>query len=119
MEFKGTKEEWSIRKTFDQNYDQPILEIDSYKAGKEGIITVWSGQGIGEEIDDEIKANALLISKAPEMLEELNDTIVDLKILKSNILDALRTDNRWEGMDKVIQKWIDRKEQLIKEATEL
>ena len=63
--------------------------------------------------------NALLISKAPEMLEEIQDTIDDLKLLKSTILDASKINNKLESVVEVIQNWIDRKEQLIKEATEL
>ena len=67
----------------------------------------------------ELEANALLISKAPEMLEELKETIIDLKILKNQVIDSARTMYLWEGMSELIQQWIDRKEQLIKEATEL
>lgn len=72
MEFKGTKGEWSIRETFDPNYDQPVLSIDSLETCTEDIITVWSGQDLGNKINEVTRADALLISKAPEMLEMLN-----------------------------------------------
>lgn len=65
------------------------------------------------------KYNALLISKAPEILEETQDTIDELKLLKSTIIEASKTNNKLESVAEVIQNWIDRKEQLIKEATEL
>ena len=71
------------------------------------------------ELSIEGKANALLISRAPEMLEELHDTIDDLKLLKSTILDASKTNMKLESVVEVIQNWIDRKKQLIKEATEI
>ena len=63
--------------------------------------------------------DALEKSNAPEFLEEIQDTIDDLKLLKSTILDASKINNKLESVVEVIQNWIDRKEQLIKEATEL
>ena len=80
---------------------------------------ITTNQYGGFVADVDTKQNALLISKSPEMLEELQDTIDDLKILKANILDASKTNNRWEGMANVIQNWIDRKQELVKSATEL
>lgn len=69
MEFKGTKGKWSISEEFDNKRDQPVFNIDAYDVSQASIITVWSGLDKDDEIDTEIKANALLISKAPEMLE--------------------------------------------------
>ena len=115
MEFKGTKEKWS--KCFVNENKRAIRSSGGI------LMTFWkpskySGQDERYESElNETKANQLLCLKAPEMLEELNDTIDDLKILKSNILDASKTNNRWEGMPDVIQNWIDRKEELIKSAT--
>ena len=105
MEFKGTKGKWEF-----VNTELADFHLTTIICEKEVIAHINS------EKSNRI-ANALLISKAPEMLEELNDTIDDLKILKSNILDASKTNNRWEGMPDVIQNWIDRKEELIKSAT--
>jgi hypothetical protein len=63
-----------------------------------------SGQNGENEIEE--KANALLISKAPEMLEMLKEVVTtyDNERLKQSITMA---------------RVIDRAEQLIKEATEL
>ena len=61
----------------------------------------------------------LLEKQNKKMLEEIQDTIDDLTLLKSAILHASKTNNKLESMVEVIQNWIDRKEQLINEATEL
>ena len=110
MEFKGTKGKWNIERHQHQLCgDYLIIDENDYQ------LAIADNEYIQDY--EKTKANALLISKAPEMLEELNDTIDDLKILKSNILDTSKTNNRWEGMPDVIQNWIDRKEELIKSAT--
>lgn len=86
MEFKGTKEKWIADNDliFAEDYFQTHIAVipDTYN----------------EEIK---KANALLISKAPEMLQ---------------MLIELTSDNTWENT------WNDKKKkakQLIKEATEI
>ena len=61
----------------------------------------------------------LLEEQNKKIIEEIQDTIDDLKLLKSAILHASKTNNKLESMVDVIQNWIDRKEELIKEATEL
>jgi hypothetical protein len=102
MEFKGTKGKWYI-----ENFNEPkkgkypAFEIDISTETAESMCTVWHC----EALSDEIKANALLISKAPEMLEMLKIYLADL----NNIIppsDAQR--NRIQDV-----------EQLIKEATEI
>lgn len=69
--FKGTKGFWRTKEHFDKKYNQPIIEID---CGEDtcSLATIWSGNVSGTEICDNTKADALLISKAPEMLEFLN-----------------------------------------------
>lgn len=62
---------------------------------------------------------ALKDSKAPEMLQELQETLKDLLCIQGSIYDSSRIDARWEGAYDIIQKQIDRKKQLIKQATEL
>lgn len=65
MEFKHTKGKWTCRQDYDKKYNQPVIEIDA--RGSDNLCTVWNGQS--EEMSSETKADALLISKAPEMLE--------------------------------------------------
>lgn len=96
--FKGTQGKWTIQQSFDKKYDQPILEINSLFS--DNFCTIWTGKNKGEIIHEEAKANALLISKAPEMFEIL-------KII-CPILDRY---NELEQLEKV--------QKLIKEATEL
>ena len=107
MEFKGTKGKWE-KVTADWDLNQSVYLEDT------------------EEIICDVKSlspyaiyDALLISKAPKFIEETQDTIDELKILKSTILDASKTNNKLESIAEVIQDLIDRKEELIKEATEL
>ncbi len=75
MEFKGTKGKWSISSEIDDKRNQPVFNIDANEVSQKSIITVWSGLDKDEEIDDEIKANAQIISKAPEMLELLTESL--------------------------------------------
>jgi len=101
--FKGTKGKW---------------EVTPYQNVYCGINRVCT---IGDlvKITEETQANAQLISFAPEMLNETEETVIDLKILRNQITDALKTNHLFEGMPELIDKWIERKEQLIKKATEL
>ena len=105
MDFKGTRRKWEyLYDGLDYCYDI----VSDY-----GLICSTMSAGIKD------RHNALLISNAPEFLEEIQDTIDDLKLLKSTILDASKINNKLESVVEVIQNWIDRKEQLIKEATKL
>jgi hypothetical protein len=85
MKFKGTKGKWEINKNASRNVRCNNISIANCSAGQNG------------ELEDEEIHNALLISKAPEMLEML-------------IICQQLTDNRtlYEDINK-----------LIKEATEL
>ena len=109
MDFKGTKGKWEYRYDgFEYCYD--IVSDNEF------ICTTMSG-------DTKAKADALLISKAPEMLEKLSEIV--------NILNIKCTDGcvnkTWgdfqngngEDVGLEIDKFIKDTEQLIKEATEL
>ena len=116
MEFKGTKGQWFI------DYSE------QYMNGSNVLCTpISTNQDInlcdvyGD--DDTAKANTLLISKAPEMLEKLSEIV--------NILDIKCTDGcvnkTWgdfqngngEDVGLEIDKFIKDTKKLIKEATEL
>jgi hypothetical protein len=91
MEFKGTKEKWLIQDK-EKNYFGVVYTSIATK--KEGVfIDVYS---------KEHEANALLISKAPEMLEMLKEFEIDIRqgyVINKNRLNKIQ--------------------QLIKEATEI
>lgn len=69
-EFKGTKGKWSTRNDYDQAYEQPVISID-VEESIESLVTIWSSSD-DKTIPESAKYDALLISKAPEMLEMLN-----------------------------------------------
>lgn len=96
-EFKGTK--WSLG-----GISGRMIKTNKYS---------------GFVADVDTKENALLISKAPEMLSELEETVKDLLCIQGSIYDSSRIDARWEGVYDIIQKQIDRKKQLIKQATKI
>lgn len=96
-EFKGTKGKWKIKdikspfETEINSSEYRIAEVKHFK-----------GKGFNDPIEKEAKANALLISKSPEMLEMLQEFVLDF-------------DN---GLIDDFQITRDRFEKLIKEATE-
>ena len=101
MEFKGTKGDWhtghsELRKN---EFKKKYMAVYNTVISNSIICVVYDK----DNIDKNIRANALLISKAPEMLEMLQ-TI-------SNALLMAKNPN-----DKML---IDEIEELIKEATEL
>lgn len=89
MEFKGTKGKWTCRQDYDKKYNQPVIEIDA--RGSDNLCTVWNGQS--QEMLSETKADALLISKAPEMLEMLNKLYSQdlLKDYEQEVLDLIKS----------------------------
>ena len=89
MEFKGTKGKWNADKNTTFGGKNSIIVSD-----EKGVIINLDAASF--DSDEEMEANALLISKAPEMLEMLIEVLEN----KSDI-----------DYKKV--------EQLIKEATEL
>jgi hypothetical protein len=102
MEFKGTKGIWMIAKTDELVNALPTTEL--YTPSTPDRIGEWIGR-IRGNTDKERHANALLISKAPEMLEMLKCYLADL----NNIMPA--SDAQRSRIYDV--------EQLIKSATEI
>ena len=86
-EFKGTKTKWN--------------KMDASRLGIPFIIYNEQEETIFQCYGEDAKANALLISKAPEMLEMLN------KIIKEHETDT----KSWDTILEI--------KKLIKEATEL
>ncbi len=95
MEFKGTKEKWNYEKG-------TYLENTIFFSFNNGEIIKVSNINDNDEATEETKANALLISKAPEMLEILNRIHYDIS--NRGCLNNV-------GLNDI--------EQLIKEATEI
>lgn len=114
MEFKGTKGPWTY---------SPQKGI----IGHCHMAQVWdsNGRNLAEiqptNDETEASANAQLIRKAPEILNELKETVIDLNILKNQVAreNEYGLSRRWDGMAELIDKWIERKNKLIKEATEI
>ncbi len=105
MEFKGTKGKWNVSgKICTNNYGVKFLTIDFEDA--KDCIDIYVDKRYPEDVSFlETKANALLISKAPEMFEMLKIYLADL----NNIIPPSAAQrNRIQDV-----------EQLIKEATEL
>ncbi len=97
MEFKGTKGKWEINSRASRNVRCNNLTIANCSQGQDG------------ENETEEKANALLISKAPEMLEMLKLQLDFLIYCRDNMKVSRPVFNQ-----KILKI-----EQLIKEATEL
>ena len=112
MEFKGTKGKWVIEKApngldidIRENHIGVLYTSISDDFGTDSIHIFGDFRLQYNDLITQIQANALLISKAPEMLEMLKIYLADL----NNIIppsDAQR--NRIQDV-----------EQLIKEATEI
>jgi hypothetical protein len=100
MEFKGTKGKWVLIEKYDE-MDTPSFSINS----NESIIAHCYNLQIADGKQERAKANALLMSKSPEMLKILNWFV--------EYFDDLYVDAS-EVNDKVIET-----KQLIKEAIEL
>lgn len=99
MEFKGTKGNWSVERH--QHHlcgDYLIIDENDYQ------LAIADNEYIQDY--EKTKANALLISKAPEMLEMLNVLRNDYGNYVQNILQDSHRLNRIKEI-----------EQLIKEAT--
>ena len=101
-EFKGTKGKWLVSYEYDEMWEQETAQI-GVKNENDCIITCWSNF-----IENEYKANALLISKAPEMLEMLKC------ILSAELFDL----EKGEPTESYYQ-YFNQIEKLIKEATTL
>jgi len=104
MEFKGTKGNWRIdEETFNNDYkdNSNVVSIREETKGGYYIAEVYKNVGF----DKESEANALLISKAPEMLEMLQRFVKDEELFEISSLSA--------------SLYADEFRKLIKEATEL
>jgi len=113
MKFKGTKGKWEFR----DGYAMDIVTSDDRSFG---IVDLGTEQDafLADYPLDELKANAKLIASAPEMFEELKETIIDLKILRNQIESEVKTNHLFKGMPELIQIWINRKEKLLTKITQ-
>jgi len=94
-EFKGTKGKWEIEDI--KSPYETTINSSEYRIAE---VKHFEGENFNDPIEKEAKANALLISKAPEMLEMLQDIL----------------EQRLDGRDYVSISDI---QNLIKESTEL
>jgi hypothetical protein len=97
MEFKGTKGKWKIKDI--KSTLETEINTSEYRIAK---VKHYKGKNFNDPIEKEAKFNALLISKAPEMLDYLMDAI-----------------NENKSGEKISDGWFKNVEQLIKEATKL
>ncbi|MYZ60766.1 hypothetical protein EH151_12805 [Elizabethkingia anophelis] len=99
MEFKGTKGKWIL-----DGIDDELFMISSDVNDKGNVICQMPDEIVCKESLVHWKANAQLISKAPEMLEMLNKIIEEYKVGNHD--------------NFIMSDLIDESEKLIKEATE-
>ena len=85
MEFKGTKGKWKIKDI--KSTLETEINSSEYRIAK---VKHYKGKNFNDPIEKEAKANALLISKAPEMLEMLNRFMEITRELNHPRLDHLR-----------------------------
>jgi hypothetical protein len=106
-EFKGTKL-IKILHNNDIGYGLGVENIDKV------VISVWGN-------DEEAKANALLISKALDLLEELDKARQIIRSLKLSMLGHpdCTYNSEFDDLTTKAQQSEDEIEKLIKEATEL
>jgi hypothetical protein len=117
MEFKGTNCEWKVNPCIDKNdLGVKFLSIDFVGISHVDCINVYANENQDET---NLKANAQLIANSPKLLNELNETVIDLKILRNQIADALKQNHLFEGMPELIDEWIERKTNLINQATKI
>jgi hypothetical protein len=105
-EFKGTKEKWNLTEPEGSN---GFLYVGIYKGGE--IATCYNVRGYEGYVTDETKANALLISKAPEMLEMLKE-IIDNCCGEQTCEEELI-----KGLGHTLYNSVFKAKQLINEAT--
>lgn len=100
MEFKGTKGKWHTAESYDKKYRQACININ---AGDhiEGLATIWSASN---ELCNSTKADAQLISCAPEMLEMLVkvQSFIAANRGKNYMVELLRREI--DGLDELITK---------------
>ena len=110
MEFKGTKGKWSVGVAPEYNniLKSAMIEIHTNN------VWVCKVQNNGIIQSEEGKYNALLISKAPEMLEMLKESTEVIKWYMENSTSELS-----EPFFNIGANQIEQTEQLINQATEL
>lgn len=113
--FKGTKNKWVSNYS---NGSWLIQDLETYKDGfKSSIAEVyWFNDG-----KDTAEYNALLISKAPEMLDMLQKAKVELSRIKGSMMahpDCVHG-SEFDDYTSSAQECENEIELLIKEATEL
>lgn len=111
-EFKGTKYHWVVD-TEVKSTEESIffLDIDSPGCLQLGIASIYGGS----ENDIQMKANAQLIAKAPQMLEKLIEIVEAIE--KETIIIKENEDN--DGWENFGGRFYKEARKLIKEATEL
>lgn len=92
-----TKGKWKIKDI--KSTLETEINSSEYRIAK---VKHYKGKNFNDPIEKEAKANALLISKAPEMMEYLLDAV-----------------NEYKAGVGVSNGWFKAVEKLIKEATEL
>lgn len=115
---KYTKGKWKIREELDsafKDYETNIIagrtriaEVKHYNDGKDERFR-------NDPLIEEGKANALLISKAPEMLEMLEKVVK----LEPIICIGGAVGEQWMGEQEALSTMMEEIKQLIKSATEL
>lgn len=106
MDFKGTKLDWKL--------DYPVIYADDYfQTHICEIPDIYTHQ--------EAKANALLISKAPEMLEMLEKAKTELSRIKNSMRahPDCTEGSEFDDYTSSAEECENNIEQLIKQATEL
>jgi len=102
-EFKGTPAPWK-------------LGHEKYYNGNKAFEIHYGNDGeCVSEVVHRVE-DAQLIAHALEMFNEIKETVIDLKILRNQILHASKSNHLFDGMPELIDKWIQRKEQLIQKA---
>lgn len=104
-EFKGTKGKWNYEIV--RNSTCKICVVDNSFAE---VYLPYNADDIKE-----MEANALLISKAPEMLEMLERVVA----LEDIICMGGAVGEQWVGEAQALEEMMDKIKQLIKSATEL
>ena len=115
MEFKGTKGKWVRYTTTCPSISESTKHSVYNGTNRISLCYDLFDKDTSLNVNEkEAEYNALLISKAQDLLNEINESITDLLCIQSNVYDACKTDKRWEGVYEILQKQIDRKKELIK-----
>lgn len=122
MEFKGTKGRWEIEghPYFDEE-DGYVGAYNITTQNREQTVTAIPAYEFWGQTIETAKANALLISKAPEMLEMLEKAMIELSRIKLSMLahPDCTVGSEFDDYTTSAQECEDEIEQLIKEATTL